>query len=269
MSIKEIEKRAAAGDAAAQWEMGQLLNSYDGDVPRNHIEAEKWFLRAAEQGYVAAEVSLGDLFESHDEPPQDLEKACGWYRKAAERGYAPAQYALADCLAGWCERPQEALKWFRMAAETGHTQAACDLGNIYFQGTGVPKNYAEAFKWFLKAAEQGEVSAFQDVGSMYADGKGVAQNGGEALKWLLRIADPRNTEDPFSMRGAQITLASMYALGEAIPIDNIEAYKWLNLAAAYGVQEAAQGLDRFAQRMSRQEIEEAQKRSAELFTPGI
>ena len=38
------------------------------------------------------------------------------------------------------------------ALTTGDVTAMNDLGNQYFNGNGVPKDYVEARKWFEKAA---------------------------------------------------------------------------------------------------------------------
>ena len=35
----------------------------------------------------------------------------------------------------------EALKWYRKAADQGHAKAQNDLGVLYYEGEGVPKNY--------------------------------------------------------------------------------------------------------------------------------
>ena len=45
------------------------------------------------------------------------------------------------------------------AAEQGDAKAQFNLGFIYSNGKGVPKDYAEAVKWTRKAAEQGHAEA--------------------------------------------------------------------------------------------------------------
>ena len=53
----------------------------------------------------------------------------------------------------------EAAKWYRKAAEQGHSEAQYQLGECYYCGHGVDKDYNEAVKWFRKAAEQGNSDA--------------------------------------------------------------------------------------------------------------
>jgi TPR repeat protein len=61
----------------------------------------------------------------------------------------------------------------------------------------------------------------------------------------------------------QLMLGDMYALGEGVPQDYVLAYMWVNLAVAQG-NEAAQNLkDRVEQRMTREQIAEAQRLSRE------
>ena len=57
------------------------------------------------------------------------------------------------------EDKEEAVKWFRKAAEQGIAEAQFQLGNCYFNGEGVREDKTEALKWFRKAAEQGYVMA--------------------------------------------------------------------------------------------------------------
>ena len=55
----------------------------------------------------------------------------------------------------------EAVKWYRKAAEQGHTGAQNNLGVRYDNGQGVTQSHTEAVKWYRKAAEQGHVGAKQ------------------------------------------------------------------------------------------------------------
>ena len=53
----------------------------------------------------------------------------------------------------------EAVTWYRKAAEQGHAQAQYNLGLIYGKGHGVPQDFAAGLKWLQLAAEQGYVDA--------------------------------------------------------------------------------------------------------------
>ncbi len=68
-----------------------------------------------------------------------------------------------------------AVKWYRKAAEQGFSSAQFNLGLMYDNGQGVPRNNKEAVKWYRKAAEQGFSEAQFNLGNMYSDGRGVSQ----------------------------------------------------------------------------------------------
>ncbi|MEX2480361.1 MAG: peptidoglycan-binding protein [Gammaproteobacteria bacterium] len=69
--------------------------------------------------------------------------------------------------------------------------------------------------------------------------------------------------DPY----AQYMLGRLHAQGHGVTQDYVEAHRWYNLAAARGHGHAAQARDTLAQRMSRAQIADAQRR-AEQWQPG-
>ncbi len=54
-----------------------------------------------------------------------------------------------------CGDYEAALKEFRLLAEQGHAQAQVNLGILYSQGRGVPKDNVQAYRWYTLAAGQG------------------------------------------------------------------------------------------------------------------
>lgn len=67
--------------------------------------------------------------------------------------------------------------------------AAYYIGEMYYVGEGVARNYAEAAKWFRKSAGQGDADAQYNLGYMYETGKGVARNYAEAVRWYRKSAE--------------------------------------------------------------------------------
>jgi len=57
---------------------------------------------------------------------------------------------------------------------------------------------------------------------------------------------------------AQYQLGSRYANGVEVPKDYVQAYRWLNLAAAQGLMTAARSRDALAKEMTREQIAQAQ-----------
>ena len=60
---------------------------------------------------------------------------------------------------------------------------------MYDEGKGVAQDCQEAIKWYRLAAEQGTAAAQTSLGQMYDNGKGVAQDYQEAVKWYRLSAE--------------------------------------------------------------------------------
>ena len=148
-------------------------------------------------------------------------------RWLAERGYAEAQNNLGLMYVegkGVPRNYHEAMRWFRLAAEQGYAPAQCNLGVGYDKGRGSSQWYAEALKWYRRAAEQGEAVAQDNLGVMYQKAKGVKQDDDEAVKWYRVAAEQGYAK-------AQVNLGHMYGEGKGVPRDKAEAKHWYCLAA--------------------------------------
>jgi hypothetical protein len=113
------------GDAAAQAYLGWMYEQGKG-VQQNHVEAVRWYRKAADQEHAGAQASLGFAYFDGKGVGQDKVKAVRWYRKAAEHGDATSQYFV-----GWA----------------------------YEAGYGVARDAAAATHWYRKAADQGNAEA--------------------------------------------------------------------------------------------------------------
>ena len=71
------------------------------------------------------------------------------------------------------------MKWVRYAAEEGDDEAQFNLGLIYAEGRGVPKNKAEAYKWWLISAAQGQPEAKRNCGILERDLKSTQMLGAQ------------------------------------------------------------------------------------------
>ncbi len=99
-------------------------------------------------------------------------------------------------MAGWDEARaayqkgdfKTAAREMKTLAEKGDVKAQVNLGAMYADGQGVPRNYKTAIKWYLRAAKQGDTKAQVNLGEMYMTGQGVRQDYVQALKWNLVAA---------------------------------------------------------------------------------
>ena len=184
-------------------------------------------------------------------------------RVAAEQGHAEAMIQLGRMYQMGHGVPQddvEAGVWHRRAAEQGDVLAQGSLGFMYSTGRGVPQDDAEAAAWYRRAAEQGDAPAQASLGLMYYEGGGVPQDYAEAAAWFRRAADQKYAP-------AQAFLGLMYTEGEGVPQDYVLAHMWLNLAGAGGHEEAREMRNKITEKMSREQVEEAQRLARE-WKPG-
>jgi hypothetical protein len=142
---------AERGNAAAQCQIALMYDSGYG-MPKDHVEALKWFRAAAEQGNVAAQFYLGGMYEHGGSVPQNDVEALKWYLAAAKQGDSPAQKAASSMYEfgkGTSQNYAEAVKWESKAAEQGDGPGQFVLGLLYAHST--PPNLEQAYAWFSVA----------------------------------------------------------------------------------------------------------------------
>jgi TPR repeat protein len=252
-ALRMWESLAKRGEPMAQYRVGLMLAIGQGAVADEN-EAVHWFREAARQGIVAAQAKLGHLYldgRGHPEEDPDAER---WLQGVAEKGSADIKYRIAVLYleGGLVERnTEEALRLFRTAAATwpaivtrlykegllrtvaelGLDEAQYGLGNLYYQGTGVPKSPREAAKWYYLAANQGHAKAQLALGWTYGGARGVPKDLKESARWFRKAAEQGQIE-------AQYQLGMLYSRGLGVPKDHVQAHMWFNLAASQGHQAA-------------------------------
>lgn len=82
------------------------------------------------------------------------------------------------------EWPRAAAEW-RPLAESGHAQAAFNLGRMAELGQSGAVDEAAAAEWFRVAAERGHPGAQLALGEYYAERRGGLDDPDEACLWLL------------------------------------------------------------------------------------
>ncbi len=131
------------------------------------------------------------------------EEALRYYVKAAETGNAVAQHIVGTMLSsGRTTDSQlvEAVQWFRRSAEGGFAPAQFQLGVLYCTAKGVEQNLEEAVRWYEAAAASQHKMAMYNLGVMLIKGMGIE-------------ADPVRGEE--LMRKSEITPSPTPA--EAVP----------------------------------------------------
>jgi hypothetical protein len=117
-------------------------------------------------------------------------------------------------------------------ANAGDAASEIQVGERYAQQAAaeqdrelIPGDYKQAETWYKKAAEQGNLSGELHLAALYRDGgRGFPRDMAQAAAWYKKAAEQGDA-------GAQGTLGLLYAMGQGVPHDDVEAYFWLDLAA--------------------------------------
>jgi hypothetical protein len=127
-------------------------------------------------GDVDAQLELADRLREGNGMPVNLEDALHWYKLAAEARNPLAMNNLGSMLLngmGCAADAKAAAIWFLGAAEAGDAVAQFNLGLRYLHGTGLEMDDEKAAEWIERSAEQGYSDAIGQLGTLYRFGRGV------------------------------------------------------------------------------------------------
>ena len=252
----DLERRAVAGDAQAQYELGRRFDvganvttdpstpvPANSDQPRftyvivgsfkpkDAVSAAQWYRKASVQGHVEAQAALGamELLAAGDSP-----KDPSWLRNAAARGSVNAQVNLGVAYAKGMGLPTdsaESVALWAKAAEVGSVYAQYNLGVAYATGDGVPEQPAIAIEWWRKAADQGHADSGYQLGIAYSVGWGAPKDEAKAFVLWGKFAEQGHAN-------SQFRLGIAYQDGSGVPKNLTRSVEWLRKAADQGQAES-------------------------------
>src|SRR5262249_1139295 len=139
-------------------------------VIKNLALAAEWFVKAAERADCTdAMLRLGEMYATGSGVAQDAAKAFAWDRRARETLREKAEVGDGERMVsggvmheggrGGPKSDEEAFDWMQKSAAARNALGIRLLGEYYYSGIGVEKNYEQAAHWFLKSAEEGDAFA--------------------------------------------------------------------------------------------------------------
>ena len=139
---------------------------------------------------------------------------------------------------------QTAYKEWLPLAKTRHTESQYQIGTLYYQGKGVPKNPKEAFRWFRAAADRGHGPSQFIVAIMMQENEVPRESDKIIREYYHKAA-------VYGVVRAQYNLALAYVDGELGLIKSpLRAFKWFERAALQGHLRAQVVTARLARRYS-------------------
>ena len=138
-------------------------------------------------------------------------------------------------------------------AISGNADDEYAIGSCYDDGDkGVPggkADKAKAAEWYLKAAQKGQADAQNNLGLLYKNGEGVPRDFNKAMEWFVKSANQGNKYGQFNAgRALYNYLDSLGGIDEAdikSHADSLNsAVKYLRLARDNGMKDAQDYIDR-------------------------
>ncbi len=167
-------KFCRVASASSRRALYQLGRAYAAN--RQTAEAIGAYRRAADRGSSAAMVELGVMYGTGVGVAKDQAKARELFERAAKAGNPRGVTNLAAIDGGTAANPAEARAMLAKAAEANSAEAQFQLGVMYAQGTGGPKDDVTARALFEKAAAQNHAGALEWLGSFTQSGRGGVQD---------------------------------------------------------------------------------------------
>lgn len=125
----EITKAAEAGDAGAQFRLGEALLQDPTHTSENAAKAVRWLQQSAENGNTEAMIVLGRLSRTG---------------------------------VGILQNFGQSAKWIETAAARGNPEGMLELGRLYRDGIGVEKDPVRAYVWFNRASAARNLDAVRE-----------------------------------------------------------------------------------------------------------
>lgn len=161
---------------------------------RNIDKSSELYAKVIEKCSAEEFFDIAEYFAQCDDK-REKEQAHRWYTLAARKGNAKiikdiALYYVME------ENIKKAVEYYEKAAILGDIDAMTILGDFYYYGNDVEKDYAKAIRFYKKAFESRNVNKlkdfyknviFENIADMYSNGGyGIEQNIYESYKWKLR-----------------------------------------------------------------------------------
>jgi TPR repeat protein len=153
----------------------------------------------AEAGDVDAAFNLGQAYRLGRGVPINLAAAQTWFERAARDGHVDAQTTLGLLLFDTGNRVG-GLRWLKLAAEAGEPRALLIYGTALFNGEGIPRDPVRAYAYVSRAAAQGLAPAKTTLAEM--DQMLPLEQRQKGVAMALEMAKTKPAEPPPTAKAA-------------------------------------------------------------------
>ena len=217
-AFEQYLKGARLGNGRCQYQTAIMYRDGIG-TEINIDESEAWFERFSYSSTILNNIWAADWAKLHS----DLDRSVieDMYFKSTYGGNTTAISNILNTAIASNEFDENGysnlLNSMKFLAENGNIDAAKRMGNYYYDGIGVKKDYSEAIKWYEKAALLGDQWSRNRLGEMYRDGKGTAPDMEKAIEWFVKTSN-------FGSTLSISNILNMYSTGIIEKKDQYEKY---------------------------------------------
>ncbi|MGL5741628.1 MAG: SEL1-like repeat protein [Legionella sp.] len=169
---------------------------------------------------------------------KNTQLAIRYFTQSAEKWYLPAIQIMAKYSLLHEKDPQQALVWFKKAADAGDVDAQMFTAAAYMYGVGVKKNVDTATRYYINAAKNGNSIAQFTLADNFINSRNSSNNK-LGLIWLNKAVASGNPQ-------AVTKLGSLYIEGKLVEKDEHKGLDLLTQAAAQGFAPAMVALGKLA-----------------------
>jgi uncharacterized protein len=204
---------AAAGSRRALYELGRAYAAA-GQMP----PAIAAYRSAADKGSTAAMVELAMMFAAGNGVAKDDAQARALLQRAAAAGNprAVASLATLGAMSGQPIDPTQQRALLTNAAMANSADAQFQLGVMYANGVGGPKDDFAARSWFEKAAAQNDPDALDWMGSFAASGRGGPRDINAAKSYYQRAAALGNEDAKAELKRLECSITMRDKRGNVV-----------------------------------------------------
>ena len=226
-ALEVFEKAAQMGDGrgakeAAMYYLYGAKN--DPSIAKSESKGIALLEKSYELGYTRAAFELKEWYQMHSDP-QD--KRVIWAYRCGHPNFLGSFLDLDRNSIKRNFTDKERFRMLSAAKDAGSYMLEQTLGDYYYAGVGVEKNYKEAFKMYYASATNPHQSmnsgfVFNKLGNMYVTGTGTAKSYSEAVKWYRK-----GTECGYDNEWPMYNLANCYFNGWGVTANDYTGFSWM------------------------------------------
>jgi len=154
--------------------LADLLRSGKGTGTKNIKESFDWYIKAADNGIIKAQIIVGTSYASGIKSivKKNEKKMKHYLSLAYSNGDVESAYTLGIFYGSQKKDLNQALEWFIKASLNDHYLSQYYAASIFFN----QKKYDQAFKLMESAAIHKVIYAYEPLSKMYEDGYGTLIN---------------------------------------------------------------------------------------------